>query len=248
MVVLDFNGWSLVFYVVYNSHITVILSANDQNKHISFSEHTFVRPTTHTLTRTTRTHARTCPNSNHAAADLIFIVGHCFRLPSFVCSGDCDGIINFADPYYDCRLLLLLWYIFDEKENSIYKWFPICAIVPSQFLLYYWTGNKIEIHVVLYQNCLFLSSKQIVARSYQSSAKIKSQSSRPNLVQKSTKKLLTVCSEAANIDDILSEEKISEKFHFQFVIAFLLFAAHAEPMWVVYRNMFNISPWNVIEK
>lgn len=108
MVVLDFNGWSLVFYVVYNSHITVILSANDQNKHISFSEHTFVRPTTHTLTRTTRTHARTCPNSNHAAADLIFIVGHCFRLPSFVCSGDCDGIINFADPYYDCRLLLLL--------------------------------------------------------------------------------------------------------------------------------------------
>lgn len=114
-----------------------------------FSEHTLYGQPPHTLTRT-----RTCPN-NHAAADLIFIVGHCFRLPLIVCSGDCDGIINFADPYCDCRPLLLLWYIFDEKENSIIQMIShlgYCSKSISSVLL---AGNQIEIHIVLYQKRFF---------------------------------------------------------------------------------------------
>lgn len=106
-----------LFYVVYNSHIALILSANDQNKLISFSEHTLYDR--HGRTHTHASELFKQSEHQHAVDFNIYYIGHCFRLPLIVCSCDCDGIINFACSHIvivGCMFIAIV-YVRYKKEN-----------------------------------------------------------------------------------------------------------------------------------
>lgn len=106
VVILDFNVWSLVFYVVYNnSHIT-FLSANDQNELISFSEHTLYDHT-HAQMKWTPT----CVDLIFILLAIVFVYLQLFALVITISSLIVCSIL---------WLSTVLFTIFDKKKNIIF--------------------------------------------------------------------------------------------------------------------------------